>query len=223
LGGIVKKSVLKNSILAVFIAVGVLSVPVSASAEISTVKDECAKELLLSYFPEPIVLDTLKRFNVPQDKWAGIAKSLASKDKDVVKIVEKKASAMNPNPLRDTQQRQVAVKLFRDTLFEVFSDAMKENDIQDQSQFMAMLDDIQQQKAKKFAMCVDKHNAQLQNQAPGATSSSHSDEESDDDDSDDDDEEDDDDKDSDKDSTEQNAHKEEKKLISPADKGSNSK
>src|SRR5262249_10869594 len=144
-------------------------------------------------FPEPIVMDTLKRFNVPQDKWAGIAKSLSEKDKEVVKLVEKKASAMNPNPLKDTQQRQAAVKLFRDTLFEVFADAMKENGVEDQSQLMPMLDDIQQQKAKKFAMCMEKQKAQLQRQASGTTGSTGSDPDGDDEDDADDDEDDSDD------------------------------
>src|SRR5690348_4739420 len=103
--------------------------------------DECSKELLLSYFPETFVNDSLKRFNIPQDKWAGINASLSSKDKDIVKIVEQKASTMTPNPLKDPQQRQAAVKLFRETLLQVFSDALKDNGIQDTSQFQAILDD----------------------------------------------------------------------------------
>ncbi len=121
--------------------------------------DECTKELLLSNFPEPIVQDTLKRFNIPQDKWAGITIALSDKDKEIVKIVEKKAAAMTPNPLKDPQQRQAAVKLFRDTLMAVFSDAMKDNGVTDTSKFQAMIDDIQQQKAKKFAMCMEKKKA----------------------------------------------------------------
>ena len=130
------------------------------------------------------MLDTLKHFNVPEDKWEkGIAKSLAAKDKEVVKIVEKKAAAMTPNPLKDTQQRQAAVKLFRETLFEVFSDALKENGLQDESQFMPMLDQIQQQKAKKFALCMEKQKAQLQKQMPGSTGTSGAGEDSDEDDS----------------------------------------
>lgn len=138
----------------------------NAHAAAPTAQEECAKELLLSYFPESMVTDTLKRFNVPQDKWAGIAKSLSNKDKDIVKMVEQKATAMNPNPLKDPQQRQAAVKLFRDTLLQVFTDAMKENGVQDTAQFQAMLDDIQQQKAKKFAMCMEKQKAQLEKQQP---------------------------------------------------------
>lgn len=210
-----KKRVFKKSIWTVFAAVGMVSAPVLAAADAPEVKDECAKELLLSYFPEPIVRDTLKNFNVPQDKWDGIVKSLSSKDKEVVKIVEQKASTMNPNPLKDIQQRQAAVKLFRDTLLEVFSDALKENGVQDTSQFSAMLDQIQQQKAKKFAMCMEKHKAQLQNQQPGTTGSKASEEDEDEDDSDE-------DEDSDDDEKGEEAHKgqEEKKLVSPTNSDS---
>ena len=142
-------------------------------------------------FPAPIVNETLKRFNVPQDKWAGITKSLSNKDKEVVKIVEGKAAGMNPNPLKDPQQRQGAVKLFRETLLQVFTDALKENGLTDTDKFQAMLDDIQQQKAKKFAMCMEKQKQKLQEQDKAASSASDSDEENDDENNDENDENDD--------------------------------
>lgn len=170
-----KKNVLKISVASVVFGAGILLVPctISAADVVAPIaNDECAKELLLSYFPEPIVTETLKRFNVPEDKLPAIVKSLSSKDKEVVKIVEQKASAMTPNPLKDPQQRQAAMKLFRETLLQVFTSAMKENGIEDTSQFQAMLDDIQQQKAKKFAMCMEKHRAHLQqsNESPSGAS-----------------------------------------------------
>jgi len=122
--------------------------------------DECSKELLLAYFPEVFVTETLKKFNVPQDKWDGIKKDLTSKDKDVIKIVEEKASKMDPNPLKDPQQRQAAVKIFRETLLQIFGDTMRANGISNQSQIQSMLDDIQQQKAKRFAKCMEKQRAE---------------------------------------------------------------
>lgn len=180
------KKVLKSSIAGIIVGFGMMAAPCFISAvETTAATDECAKELLLSYFPEPIVTETLKKFKVSEDKWAGINKSLSNKDKEVVKIVEQKASAMNPNPLKDPQQRQVAVKLFRDTLLQVFSDALKENGIQDTSQYQTMLDDIQQQKAKKFAMCMEKQKAQLQQNQSGPSNDEDEDD-SDEDDSDED-------------------------------------
>lgn len=182
-----KKNLLK-SIMGFVVGANALIIPFALSALVPTgAADECAKELLLSYFPEPIVTDTLKRFSIPQDKWTSIAKSLSSKDKEVVKIVEEKASSMNPNPLKDPQQRQAAVKLFRETLLQVFSDALTENGITDASKFQAMLDDIQQQKAKKFAMCMEKQKTQTQQSANGQASDSNNDDDDDYDDFDDDD------------------------------------
>jgi hypothetical protein len=143
---------------------------------------------------------------------------LAIKDKEIVKSVEKKASAMTPNPLKDTQQRHVAVKLFKDTLFEAFSDALKENGVQDESQFMSMLDEIQQQKAKKFALCMKKQNAQLEKQMPGATGSTGAGEDSDEEDSHSDEDEDDSDEENESEEhkkEDEQKKNEEKKLVSP--------
>lgn len=175
-----KTTLLKCSATLIIGIVTIINSSPSAVAATPAI-DECAKELLLSYFPEPIVAQTLKKFNVPQEKWAGISQSLSSKDKDIVKLVEQKASSMNPNPLKDPQQRQAAVKLFRETLLTVFSDAMKENGITDATQYQAMLDDIQQQKAKKFAMCMEKQKAQMQSGQPAPSSSKATDQTNDDD------------------------------------------
>lgn len=118
--------------------------------------DECSRELLLTYFPEPFVKETLKTYNVPEDKWDAIQKSLANKDKDVIQIVEKKAAEMDPNPLKDPQARLAAVKLFRSTLLQLFSEVMQANGITDEKQIQAMLDGIQLQKAQRFAKCMQK-------------------------------------------------------------------
>lgn len=187
----------KKSLAGIAFGIGALVAPVAApAAALPMVQDECARELLLSYFPEPIVKEALKKFNVPEDKWAAITKSLSAKDKEVVKIVEQKASAMNPNPLKDPQQRQAAVKLFRETLLQIFSDAMKEGGVTDSSQFQAMLDDIQQQKAKKFAMCMEKQKAQLEKSQQTHKPSTDDEEGDDEDYSDEDDSEEEDDEDS---------------------------
>lgn len=163
-----KKLILKSSI-ASLLGIATIIAPCAAYGQAPAATDECAKELLLSYFPKPIVAETLKKFNVPQDKWEGIQQSLSNKDKEIVKTVEQKASSMNPNPLKDPQQRQAAVKLFRETLLQVFSDALRENGLTDSNQFQAMLDDIQQQKAKKFAMCMEQKRATMQQSATGTT------------------------------------------------------
>ncbi len=158
---------IKKHLAAVLLGVSVIVTPGYVLAQAPA--DECTKELLLSYFPESFVKNTLQKFNVPKDKWDGIIKALAEKDKDVLKIVEEKASKLTPNPFkdRDPAQRQVAVKIFRETLFQVFSDALKSQGVEN-SQLQAMLDDIQQQKAKNFAQCMEKQKAPGQQMQPAA-------------------------------------------------------
>lgn len=133
-------------------------------ANVSDTIDECSKELLIAYFPEVFVKETLKKFNVPQSSWAPITQELHGKEADIIKMVEEKAEKMKENPLKDPKQRQEAVKIFRETLLQVFSGVMKKNGVTDDKQIQSMLDDIQQQKAKRFAQCMEKHKNQAKQQ-----------------------------------------------------------
>lgn len=118
---------------------------------------ECSQDILISYFPEPFVKETLNRFNIPQSKWEAITQELSGKDEEVVKTVEEKAEKMDPNPLRDLKLRQEAVRIFRETLLQVFTSVMRLHGVTDPQQIQVMLDDIQQQKAKFFAQCMEKY------------------------------------------------------------------
>jgi hypothetical protein len=153
------KTTIAKSVAAIVLGLGLCSPFSNLQAAVPAV-DECSKELLLAYFPEPFLNETLKKFNVPQEKWATIAKALSENDKKVIANVEEKASKMNPNPLKDPQRRHEAVKIFRETLFETFAGVMKDNGITDETQIHAMLDDVQQQKAKRFAQCMERQRAQ---------------------------------------------------------------
>lgn len=155
------KSVLKSCLMPFLCLVSANVFAQNASLQVPPttppgLEDECSRELLISYFPKVFVTETLKKYNVPQDKWDAIANDLSIKDKQVIKTVEDKASKINPNPLKDPQQRQAAVKLFRETLIDLFSSTMKANGVSDDKQIQDMLNDIQQQKAKRFAMCMQK-------------------------------------------------------------------
>lgn len=118
---------------------------------------DCSKEFLIAYFPPVLVENSLEKFHVPKDKWEPIVKQLTASEKSIITLVEEKASKITPNPLKDPQQRQAAVKIFRETLMEIFSGVLHQNGITDEQQIKSILDDIQQQKAKKFAECLEKH------------------------------------------------------------------
>ncbi|CRX38074.1 hypothetical protein [Estrella lausannensis] len=128
--------------------------------------DECSKELLLSYFPEPFVKETLKKNQIPEDKWSAIVKDLASNDKTVLPRVEGKADKMNPNPLKSPEYREQAITIFRETLLEIFTEVMNKNGITDKEQIQGMLDEIQHQKAKRFAKCMEKSRKEFEANTP---------------------------------------------------------
>jgi len=156
-GGYVNKSATLKTLMGLALAGSAFVSPVQVAA--ANPVEECSKELLLSYFPETFVRESLKKYDVPKDKWDSIVKELNEKDKDIVKIVEEKASKLNPNPLKDPQQRQAAVKIFRETLTDSFATTLKKNGVTDENQIQQMLDDVQQQKAKRFAQCMEQQRA----------------------------------------------------------------
>lgn len=145
----------KTAFFSLLIAVAALLAAADAFAQ---VEDGCTEEILLSYYPEKFVAITLERFEIPQSQWSSIQNELKDKDKEVVPRVEEKAGKMTPNPLRDPQKRQQAIKIFRETLYELFADVMQAHGINKQEQIQAMLNDIQQQKARQFAQCVEQYH-----------------------------------------------------------------
>ncbi len=157
-----KWSYVKGRVAMMFLAgVGVVLTPASVSAETDLMltneeRARCEKTMLLFNFPKEIVLETLKKYQVPEEKWPDIVKALEVKDKEIFKILEKKAATMNPNPLKDPGEHQNIPKLIRAVVLETFTNVLKENGVEDTTQFQAMLDDIQQERVKKFAKCLKK-------------------------------------------------------------------
>lgn len=123
--------------------------------------NECSKELLLSYFPEPFVKETLRKNQIPEDKWNAIIEDLASNDKNVITKVESRANSMNPNPLKSPEYREQAITIFRETLLEIFTEAMNKNGVTDKEQIQSMLDEVQRLKAKRFAQCMEKTRKEM--------------------------------------------------------------
>jgi hypothetical protein len=115
--------------------------------------DYCSQEALIANFPPTILQETLVQFQIPPEKWEVIRKELIDKDRDFVKELESRASKMSQNPLQDAQQRQTAIKLFRETLYDSFAEVMKAHGIDDAEKIQQMLDDIQMRKARAFGRC----------------------------------------------------------------------
>jgi hypothetical protein len=116
----------------------------------------CTKDVLMTFFPAPTVKSVLIRNQIPSDQAEAIAKELSKKDQDILKLVEKKASQMDPNPFKDLSQRDAAIKLFRETLYEVFTGVLKEQGIADEDKINTYLEDIREAKGKLFVECIRK-------------------------------------------------------------------
>lgn len=115
---------------------------------------DCSKDLMRNFFPEALVNKTLRKFEISQDLWQPITTELSLRDKEVFKILAEKASKITPNPLTNPQERQAGLKLFLETLYEIFSTTLKIHGITDDDKIQAMFLDVRQQTAKSFGQCV---------------------------------------------------------------------
>src|ERR1700722_949675 len=90
LGGNVKKSVMKFSLASLAIGIGAFVSPVDAAARTQNAEN-CSAEILLSYFPEQFVSQTLENFKVPEAQRAAIQRELTDKNQEVIATVEERA------------------------------------------------------------------------------------------------------------------------------------
>jgi hypothetical protein len=128
--------------------------PVSVPPAVKSL--DCTKEELMTFFPKPIVQDVLIREKFTPEQAERMSQELSKKDQELVKIVEEKASKLNPNPFKDLNQRDLAIKIYRETLFEVFAKVLKANGVTDDERIQQILDTIQQSKSKLFIECIRK-------------------------------------------------------------------
>lgn len=144
--------------------------PLAAEEKINTVNIEkpslsnqeenitCSKELFMTRFPKPLVKMVLIKNQFPADQAEAIADELSKKDQDIIKLVEKKASQSDPNPFKDLSQREAAVKIVRESLYDVFAESLQKYGVKDETKIHQLLDDIQEAKGKLFVECIRREN-----------------------------------------------------------------
>ena len=158
----------------VMCGLGVVFSPINAQTNSNNSDNsEISNDMMMSYFPEIFVERTLERYRIPQAQRIPIQKELADKNQEVIDLVEDKASKMTTNPLRDPKMREEAVKIFRDSLYQVFSKVMHSHGVTDKEELHEMLDDIQRQKAEYFSQRLqqykEENRRQNEKQRPGLT------------------------------------------------------
>ena len=120
------------------------------------VLSKCTKEELMTFFPQQVVQSVLIKAKVSPDDAEAIAKELSQKDRELGKIVEEKAAKLEQNPFKDLSQRDLALKIYHETLYEVFAKVLKAHGIKNEDQIQALLDEMRAAKSKLFIDCIRK-------------------------------------------------------------------
>lgn len=119
---------------------------------------KCTKEELMTFFPQQIVQSVLLKANVSKEQASEIAQELSHKDRELAKVVEEKAAKLEPNPFKDLSQRDLAVRIYRETLYEIFAKVLKAHGVSDEDQIQVLLDAVQVEKSKLFIECIRKQS-----------------------------------------------------------------
>jgi len=128
--------------------------PPAAPSITSTIN--CSKEELMTFFPQTVVQAVLINQNFSAEDAKAIALELSQKNPELIRIVEEKASKLDPNPFKDLSQRDLGLKIYRETLYEVFSKVLKAHGISDENKIQMLLDEIREAKSKLFIECIRK-------------------------------------------------------------------
>jgi hypothetical protein len=119
----------------------------------------CTKEELMRFFPEQVVQSILIKAHLPKDQAEAMAHELSQKDQELARIVEEKASKIEPNPFKSLSQRDLAIRIYRETLYEVFAKVLQEHGVTNKDQIQALLDELQETRSKLFIECIRKQGS----------------------------------------------------------------
>lgn len=136
-----------------------VSLQAENTAKTSSSSLNCTKEQLMTFFPQPIVESVLMEAKIPEEQAKEIARELSQQDRELVKKVEEKAVKWDPNPFSDLSQRDLAIKIYNETLYEVFSKILKSHGIPNDNQIQTLLDKVREMKSKLFIDCIRNQQA----------------------------------------------------------------
>jgi len=117
---------------------------------------KCTKEELMTFFPQQVVESVLLKAHLSKEQAEAISKELAQKDRELAKLVEEKAAKVDPNPFKDLSQRDLAIRIYRETLYEVFAKVLKSHGVTNEDQIQTLLDEMQAAKSELFIECIRK-------------------------------------------------------------------
>ncbi len=127
---------------------------------------KCTKEELMRFFPEQLLESILIKAKLPKDQADAIAQELAQKDSELAKIVEEKSAKVEPNPFKNLSHRDLAIRIYRETLYEVFAKVLKSHGVTNEDQIQSLLDELQEARSKLFIECIRKQQPQPSDPSP---------------------------------------------------------
>lgn len=113
----------------------------------------CLRELELHFFDPTLVNQALSMYNVPQGTWATILQSLQERSASVPERLKSKTAGMYPNPIAYPLQKGPTAKLLKDTLYEVFVEALAQNGVHEQPTVGLMFDFIFSRQMPSLIQC----------------------------------------------------------------------
>lgn len=132
----------------------------SLAAEVDDqVLSKCTKEELMTFFPPEVVKSVLIKAKVAPEQASDVANELAKKDPELTKMVEDKAAKLDQDPFKDLSQRDLAIKIYRETLYEVFAKVLKAHGMKNEDQIQSLLDEMNDAKSKLFIECIRKQTS----------------------------------------------------------------
>lgn len=115
---------------------------------------ECSKEELMQFFPQKLVRSVLIKTDMSPAKVTTITIMLSQKDSELSRTIESESEKLDENLMTHVSQREAAAKIYRETLYQVFSKVMNENGITDPDQIQKLLDELQEARSKLFLDCI---------------------------------------------------------------------
>lgn len=146
--------------LACFMAALLYSAPLKASATNSDESDsleepvKCTKEELINFFPQQVVEHVLIKAKIPRDKAHKIAVELSQKNMELLNTVEEKSSHLQKNLSNNSNLQDQTIKIYGDTLHDMFTKVLKAYGIDDETQAQNLLEQIRLERSKHFIECL---------------------------------------------------------------------
>ena len=143
---------IKKCLFLSFVSFSILS----GSGTTSVIPDRlpCLMELETHFFDSKLVYQALSLYQIPQGLWSPIDQSLQTRSRDIPHLMKQKTAFMVPNPIEYPLQKEATAKILKQILFDVFLQALRDNQIMERPTVDFIFDYIFLQQMPLFEKCL---------------------------------------------------------------------